>query len=281
MGAVISLSAACAAEGGAPEDESAAVLGAPVTSSTRDEGAGPLSLQVASEQELSGRFLSESNTELRFAVREVSSTAYRLDVFVNEAHLVVEADTAANSLYSQGHGAILSAVEREALGAASEALRRELGDEQGMLGGFAEHLLVQNLGFWAEAPEGYALGERTFDPSQKSLGNNGVTCVTKGKSYTASYDNGASGTTYSKSVVVNSNWGTNACGGGDYNCMGRCGAACDKWYAASSYTLDCLEHDLCSHDKCASGGRSDSNCGDEFKEAQDDWTFGMSNGCSG
>ena len=55
---------------------------------------------------------------------------------------------------------------------------------------------------------------------------------------------------------------------GDYSCMGRCGPAC----GGGDWTLDCLEHDACSRYYSASGGGNDSNCGDEWWEASDDYT---------
>lgn len=73
-----------------------------------------------------------------------------------------------------------------------------------------------------------------------------------------------------------------------YRCRGQCGANCHQatgpptyrcrgWGA---YTRDCAEHDDCSYRTNASGGASDSNCGDEFKEARDDFLNARIN-CNG
>ncbi len=110
-------------------------------------------------------------------------------------------------------------------------------------------------------------------PVPASTANNGITCIRKGSSYTASYDR-ANGAVRSRSITCNSNWGSSVCGSGNYACMGRCGAGC----SGISWTLDCLEHDYCSHDECASGGSSDNNCGDEYNHAIEDaaafWCWG-------
>ncbi len=104
--------------------------------------------------------------------------------------------------------------------------------------------------------------------------NEGITCIYKGTNVTATYDLGNNGTVRNRTVKVNSN------GGGSYGCMGRCGGGCG-WGAPSSYTKDCMDHDKCSLDTGASGGSSDSNCGDEFDHAADDWTWGVWRGCRG
>lgn len=108
-------------------------------------------------------------------------------------------------------------------------------------------------------------------PVSQANGDEGSKCIKRGSTYSAFYDN-SNGAGTTKNVTCNSNLGSSACGGGDYSCMGKCAAGCGFGWA---WTLDCLEHDICSHDLCASGGSSDPNCGDEYNDASGDfWAFG-------
>lgn len=104
--------------------------------------------------------------------------------------------------------------------------------------------------------------------------NEGITCISKGSTVQAVYDKGASGTVVRTNIVVG-----NSYKGG--SCMGRCGASCG-WGAPSAWTKDCLDHDICIVDQNGqNGGATDPNCGDEFRHAADDYTFGVLRGCRG
>mmetsp|Transcript_53491 Transcript_53491/g.124516 ORF Transcript_53491/g.124516 Transcript_53491/m.124516 type:complete len:315 (+) Transcript_53491:52-996(+) len=61
---------------------------------------------------------------------------------------------------------------------------------------------------------------------------------------------------------------------GDYGCMGRCGEGCEPASKKQVYTQGCLDHDMCSWHNSATGGPLDSNCGDEWMAASDDFMFG-------
>lgn len=102
----------------------------------------------------------------------------------------------------------------------------------------------------------------------------GITCISKGTTVTAEYDKGTSGTLIKTNIKV----GTSYKGG---SCMGRCGGACG-WGAPSAWTKDCLDHDICIVDQNGQNDlATDPNCGDEFRHAADDYTFGVLRGCSG
>lgn len=104
--------------------------------------------------------------------------------------------------------------------------------------------------------------------------NEGITCISKGSTVTATYDKGTNGTIINKNIKVG-----NSYKGG--NCMGRCGGSCG-WGAPSAWTKDCLDHDICIVDQNGQNGlANDKNCGDEFKHAADDYTFGVLRGCRG
>lgn len=232
---------------------------------------------------ISGAF-SKDGSRIDFQSEALPGEAARLFVTVNGKRFDFEADFAQGVLSSDGHGAVLSAGDRQALATFASTLGTYLMEQ----GAPQQHelLVAVEAEYWSESPEGYVHQAKSMQAQgggqRSALGNgdDGITCVTKNTTRTAYYDRGTSGTLAYKSVVVNSNWGTNVCGGGDYSCMGRCGGGCG-WGAPSAYTLDCLDHDTCSHDLCSSSGASDTNCGDEYNQAQDDWTWGVSRGCGG
>lgn len=108
----------------------------------------------------------------------------------------------------------------------------------------------------------------------------GVSCVSPGEFHDVTYDFGVNAS-QSRSILarVGADYGTNDAGG-TFGCMGRCGADC---FGAPSigrmYTADCLAHDVCSFEQNASGGLSDSNCGNEFRDAIDDTALAVFNIC--
>ena len=104
--------------------------------------------------------------------------------------------------------------------------------------------------------------------------NEGITCINKGSTVKAVYDKGSNGTLIQKNIKVG-----NSYKGG--SCMGRCGGGCG-WGAPSAWAKDCLDHDICIVDQNGQNGlATDKNCGDEFRHAADDYTFGVWRGCRG
>ena len=68
-------------------------------------------------------------------------------------------------------------------------------------------------------------------------------------------------------------WGAHPTNGGDYDCQGLCGPGCEGAAAVcSNWGRDCLKHDVCSWYFSSSGGALDSNCGDEFGQAANDYS---------
>lgn len=65
-------------------------------------------------------------------------------------------------------------------------------------------------------------------------------------------------------------------------CLGRCGSGCPGIFTlASAWTKDCLDHDQCGRVLGGSTNPFDSNCGDEYAQAADDYLFGVIRGCRG
>ncbi len=63
-------------------------------------------------------------------------------------------------------------------------------------------------------------------------------------------------------------------GPGSSDCMGECGPGCN---GLNIYTYDCGDHDKCGRDHGGSLNPWDSECGDEYWEADDDFLYGWPN----
>lgn len=139
----------------------------------------------------------------------------------------------------------------------------------------AENTLVQLLDWFSYIPPGYELGKADVADAElwKSRRDDGIRCVTRNRTYRISWDDSRGNRSTRDKAGRNR--------GGSYNCMARCGAGCGRSWIPSAWTLDCFEHDECSRRNDSSGGAADSNCGDEWLHAADDWTFGVIRGCSG
>ena len=62
--------------------------------------------------------------------------------------------------------------------------------------------------------------------------------------------------------------------GNDYRCLGRCGGGCSSsstWRDMSSWSIDCLSHDVCSYFFADSTGSSVDICKDALITAADDF----------
>lgn len=64
-------------------------------------------------------------------------------------------------------------------------------------------------------------------------------------------------------------------GPASYDCMGKCGGGC---FIITGYTYDCADHDRCGRAHGGSTNPWDSECGDEYWEADDDFLW-SSNQC--
>ena len=64
--------------------------------------------------------------------------------------------------------------------------------------------------------------------------------------------------------------------GNDYGCLGRCGPGCSglpPWRDTSTWSIDCLKHDVCSYYFSDTSGSSVAMCKDALLSAADDFMF--------
>ncbi len=223
----------------------------------------------------------DGEREVRFHAESPTDDRARLEMTVNGKRLRYEALAATgehDGWYRVEIDHVIDADDVAIAQGALDALVAELGHETTAMELFeasvpkmAFHIANQPVNAWAPS---FERREYSVSTPLWSLNDDGRVCIKKTTTVTAYYDD-RYGAAFSKGVVVGDNWGTSACGSGNYACMGRCGAGCSGF--GGGWTLDCLEHDACSHDLCASGGGSDPNCGDEYNHASSD----IFSSCSG
>lgn len=211
----------------------------------------------------------EATSARRFEVK-IKLDGHSIDATIDLANVAIEAD---------GHGAILTEEQKDALLKTGEAISNYLLDTKGININITERTLLRVMEYWGKSPEGYTYAKNSYAAERSETNarsaDEGIICITPGQAVRAEYDD-LRGSWYSTVTT-----GTDYPNG--YGCMGRCGADCGSVLSAggilSAWTKDCMDHDVCSYWNSSSGGSSDANCGDEFDEAMDDWFFGMDYGC--
>ncbi len=239
------------------------------------------SLQVTKDSpaEISGDFQYQDST-VSFKSVTIDDTQAELTVTVDENILNAKVDVATETILVDGNNSALTKDQKYAMFEFAMEIQRYL-DARGTDTTVGEYQLVMMTGYWSKAPEGYVYGKRSYAPEKGISANEGIKCIKKGTWVTAQYDDSRGD--HSTSIQVGST-GKNRSGQtvANYACMGRCGPGCGTWASlASAWCKDCMDHDECSVKNNSSGGASDSNCGDEFNEAMDDWSFGVVRGCNG
>jgi hypothetical protein len=262
-------------------------------------------LEESTDTVARGRLVTSQGQLSFFALSEAGTTTLKVQVNGKTFDITLDA-----SVILDGHDAVLTVADKALLQtlfnelAARFATATPIPSGVEMLANYSSYLseapedyVHRRLVNGVPLAEGVAASAAT---------TRSVKCIIKGKTYTAAYDAphdagtnacfwkgkdagpnvgantsgspitlvdaGANQCKVTKPVLAGSDWGLNYCStkGGDYSCMGRCGAGCTG-FGTSRYSLDCLIHDTCSHDLCSSGGGSDKKgCADEYAAASDD-----------
>jgi len=214
---------------------------------------------------IAGRFLADERA-LEFA-------ATSSDVWVGDVQLRAGSrtydfhyDYVAGQVIADGHGIGLDRPTAQLLSEAVELIQVYFGANDPKLA-FHEQMLFAALVTW-QGSGGMPLGRMTFDlepdETNKSLGNDGVTCIQSGLSYLASFD-------YADTTVVE-----RPVTAGESSCNGSCGPGCSQLQPWRMWTLDCLEHDECCRDTddplCWTPL---GDCGDEYTVAEADFLQGF------
>ncbi|EAT13089.1 hypothetical protein HF888_00435 [Bermanella marisrubri] len=105
--------------------------------------------------------------------------------------------------------------------------------------------------------------------------NEGITCLSDDQWVKAEWGDRSNANQSQWVQATKSIPGTPANPSFDTGCLGRCGEGCGSDNGAGFYTKDCLDHDMCAFYDVEFGGAFDRDCGDEWRQAADDFTFGQ------
>lgn len=250
-------------------------LGACTAEDAAPEPTSGLEIARIDDSAIVGSF-SHAGSLVEFRSEAAGEQRATLHLDVNGAQIDVALDLGARTWSHDGYLASLFADDVAALAALRDALVAEVPDIVDTLHGT---LLARHVDRLAEAPVGITLDKRVVDmttiaPKEKvagadadGCGEDGATCLpgTNGWDY-AVYDQYGDGTCH---------WTWAPYGEDTSGCVGRCGEGCNHWFD-DDYTWDCFDHDRCIVHYGGSTTTGNSNCTDEFWEADDDYivTYG-------
>lgn len=216
---------------------------------------------------IEGRF-SAKQGELELYAESRHPDVAEVELAIDGLRFDASFDHEAGVVVLDGHDAALDRAAHGALGEAAEALANELDADAPI----EQRALYAAIVAWHESG-GVALPEQRFElrrqepqvgSGEKSLLDDGVTCLARGETYAVSFDYGDS--TVIDEPVVADGW----------ECNGLCGPYCTELTPWRMWTLDCLEHDQC----CRATDTPDcwaplGECGDEYEAAIADFLRGF------
>lgn len=231
-----------------------------------------LELSEAGPDGSEGRF-DRGERELSFSAESPRPGLAEVTLGIAGARFDARFDFAAGEVVLDGHDAALDRDAHGVLLEAAQLLAAELDADAPL----EQRALYATLVAWQQAG-GVPLPERRFalrgraaqdgplDESlrDKSLRDDGVTCLARGETYAVSFDYGDA--TVIDEPVVADGW----------ECNGLCGPYCTELTPWRMWTLDCLEHDQC----CRATDTPDcwaplGECGDEYEAAIADFLRGF------
>jgi hypothetical protein len=224
-----------------------------------------LRIEQRSQDQLTGQFLAGDRT-IEFASTRRAPFAGDVAIGAGTLSYGLHYDYDQREVVTDGHGAAIDRSSQRLLSDAMASLTERLGTAARSLP-LHEQMLYAGLAMLEESG-GMPLFRTTFpiDPPEldKSLGNDGVTCLERGGSYPASFD-------YGSTLVADETITADAS-----DCNGQCGPGCTQLTPWRMWTLDCLEHDACcgatSNDPCWTPL---GECGDEYVDAETDFLRGF------
>ncbi|HET8642854.1 MAG TPA: hypothetical protein VFM37_13020 [Pseudonocardiaceae bacterium] len=289
----------------APTPGVAATDGALAAAPVADE------LQIAqdSADRVTGSFARGASI-VSFDGQRTSAVSATASIVVNGKAVTAARDLRSGTASWSGGGAALQPDDRDALVALVKALDTHwlepTRDQQGTLGGHRDLVLRMTM-LLAEAPLGLALepqvaprpGERTLEkkvdltgasPAEESCLADVVATTAAGsaerrEAIILCQESNEDGIWYFpcntayRTVCHDADSHCFLCeslltGTGSSGCMGECGPGCD---GLNIYTYDCADHDQCGRVHGGSLNPWDSECGDEYWEADDDFLWGWPN----
>ena len=150
---------------------------------------------------------------------------YYIQLLIDEHKLEAWINYNPEVLIHDGHQAVLSQEQKELLLSFSNQLGEALVTSNGNSStdfeiGWMEYAFLRTVEFWSQAPNGFVHDYRTNTATvSKSTGNDGVTCIKRGTSYSLYYTD-RNNTTISKRRTAGYN------GGGSYDCTFNNSTSC-------------------------------------------------------
>jgi hypothetical protein len=248
-----------------------------------ERAAPELSVAERSADRFSGHWFTQSASSIEFESTRLGALSGDVAIAVGAVRYDVHYDFEAREVVADGHDGALDRPNQRLLRVAAEDVARYLGAAGGPPSAprageaLIEPMLYASLVLLADSG-GMPLSRQVFRLSptadvDKSLDDDGVTCIDRGSTYPVSFD-GSGGTTIDAPVTADAE-----------DCNGRCGPGCSALTPWAMWTLDCLEHDTC----CGAGGDGLcwtplGECGDEYAHAETDFLRGfdpLSSHCGG
>ncbi|MET0412269.1 MAG: hypothetical protein ABW217_13285 [Polyangiaceae bacterium] len=218
-----------------------------------------------------GRF-DTSERELSFSAESPRQGLAEVTLAIDGARFDARFDFAAGEVMLDGHDAALDRGAHGVLLEAAEVLATDLDADAAL----EQRALYAAIVAWQQAG-GVPLSQKRFALRQseqhtgldeplrdKSLLDDGVTCLARGETYAVSFDHGDASVI--DEPIVADGW----------ECNGLCGPYCTELTPWRMWTLDCLEHDQC----CRATDTPDcwaplGECGDEYEAAIADFLRGF------
>lgn len=240
-----------------------------------DQGTEVIGLEMQQEDLFKGKTIIEGHN-VSYKVSSKGELYFVVEVQIDDHVLNAAIAYDNETIDFDGKNAVLTFDQKKILLKLGEEISLFLFKEKSVDNfTMTEYTLLRLLEYWAKSPNGYKYSKLKVKASKSSntnlkSRNEGITCIRKNTFVTAEYDD-ASGRNYRDRKLVN----------GD-RCLGRCGSGCPGVFTiASAWTKDCLDHDQCGRVLGGSTNPIDRNCGDEYREAADDYLFGVIRGCRG
>lgn len=279
----------------------AAVPNAVVAAEVQPWGTDQLRITASGANQDSGTF-ARSATEIEFAATATSALRADVTLTVGGKKFVAKKDLSKGVAQWSGGGAALQPDDHDAIVAFAEDLSSTWVSEDNSKAAIPLHRdsILRFALLLAEAPVGVKIGTQDVPrPVERygkrklpegtpavescieaSTANASLDSAERGAALAACQESNEDGILYTgcneNAWVVHD--ADSHCflgetiyvGPASYDCMGKCGGGC---FIITGYTYDCADHDRCGRAHGGSTDPWDSECGDEYWEADDDFLW--------
>lgn len=234
-----------------------------------------IGVEVSTDNVIQGA-VNGDNHNITYEVIDNGKT-HRLRLEIDDHILEADVSYDALTIDFDGHGSVLTESQKQRLVAWVEDFAHTLAmsseDKKSFSFTLLQNTLLTGTAYFSQAPPNYKYPTKVANAKLKTLGNDFLVCVKKGKTYDIRFDDRHGNVQQPYTSMA----------GGD-NCRGLCGKGCGYWWSRfmQSWALDCLEHDICLRYLEGASMGANPDCGDEFWNCAEDFIFGrVIGGCNG